>query len=98
MPVPGGIKNHGLYLQGVPGQGRLHDSVNEELSGESLYEDMDKLMGCGHAIRDNVMDASFQPDFEEEQWERVSGGSVTSTVAGRSSAPADDLPETSFAG
>jgi len=82
-------------------KGGINAFINEKLSDESIYTDVDKLMEVGKAVRDKIMDTPFQPDFEDElkkQWERVSGGSDTFTFAVRSSATAEDLPDASFAG
>eukprot|EP00439_Symbiodinium_sp_Y106_P009971 s3799_g1.t1 len=79
----------------------INEFINDKLSDDSIYEDVDKLMKVGKEIRDKIMDTPFQPNFEEElkaQWERVSGGDEKFTFAVRSSATAEDLPDASFAG
>eukprot|EP00403_Amphidinium_massartii_P024517 CAMPEP_0178399398 /NCGR_PEP_ID=MMETSP0689_2-20121128/15260_1 /TAXON_ID=160604 /ORGANISM="Amphidinium massartii, Strain CS-259" /LENGTH=900 /DNA_ID=CAMNT_0020020175 /DNA_START=76 /DNA_END=2778 /DNA_ORIENTATION=- len=101
VPVPGGFSTTSFAYKEFLEKGGINDFINEQLSDESIYEDVDKLMKVGKAIRDKIMDTPFQKDFEDElrkQWERVSGGSDTFTFAVRSSATAEDLPDASFAG
>eukprot|EP00403_Amphidinium_massartii_P021734 CAMPEP_0178398392 /NCGR_PEP_ID=MMETSP0689_2-20121128/14749_1 /TAXON_ID=160604 /ORGANISM="Amphidinium massartii, Strain CS-259" /LENGTH=890 /DNA_ID=CAMNT_0020019153 /DNA_START=81 /DNA_END=2753 /DNA_ORIENTATION=+ len=101
VPVPGGFSTTSFAYKDFLDKGGINEYINEQLSDESIYEDVDKLMKVGKAIRDKIMDTPFQKDFEDElraQWERVSGGSDTFTFAVRSSATAEDLPDASFAG
>jgi len=101
VPVPGGFSTTAFAYTQFLDKGGINQFINDQLSDESIYEDVNKLMAVGKAIRDKIMDTPFQPDFEAElkaQWERVSGGSETFTFAVRSSATAEDLPDASFAG
>mmetsp|Transcript_38882 Transcript_38882/g.89799 ORF Transcript_38882/g.89799 Transcript_38882/m.89799 type:complete len:919 (-) Transcript_38882:52-2808(-) len=101
VPVPGGFSTTSYAYKEFLDKGGINEFINDQLSDEVIYEDVDKLMEVGKAIRDKIMDTPFQPEFEEElkkQWERVSGGSETFTFAVRSSATAEDLPDASFAG
>jgi len=101
VPVPGGFSTTSFAYKEFLDKGGINAFINEKLSDESIYTDVDKLMEVGKAVRDKIMDTPFQPDFEDElkkQWERVSGGSDTFTFAVRSSATAEDLPDASFAG
>merc|ERR1719150_3706083 len=101
VPVPGGFSTTAFAYKEFLDKGGINDFINQQLSDESIYTDVNKLMTVGKAIRDKIMDTAFQPDFEEElrkEWERVSGGSDTFTFAVRSSATAEDLPDASFAG
>merc|ERR1719327_906506 len=101
VPVPGGFSTTSFAYKEFLDKGGINDFINKELSDESIYTDVDKLMQVGKKVRDKIMDTPFQADFEEElkvQWERVSGGSDTFTFAVRSSATAEDLPDASFAG
>merc|ERR550539_1334538 len=96
VPVPGGFSTTSFAYKEFLDKGGINDFINEALSDESIYTDVNKLMEVGKRIRDKIMDTPFQPDFEEElkkQWERVSGGSETFTFAVRSSATAEDLPD-----
>jgi len=101
VPVPGGFSTTAFAYKEFLDKGGINDFLNKELSDESIYTDVDKLMQVGKRIRDKIMDTPFQADFEEElkrQWQRVSGGSEQFTFAVRSSATAEDLPDASFAG
>uniref|UniRef100_A0A7S3T0R6 Phosphoenolpyruvate synthase n=1 Tax=Strombidinopsis acuminata TaxID=141414 RepID=A0A7S3T0R6_9SPIT len=101
VPVPGGFSTTSFAYKEFLDKGGINEFINDQLSDESIYTDVNKLMQVGKAIRDKIMDTPFQLDFEEElkkQWERVSGGSETFTFAVRSSATAEDLPDASFAG
>merc|ERR1719327_932560 len=101
VPVPGGFSTTSFAYKDFLDKGGINDFINDKLSDESIYSDVDKLMTVGKAIRDKIMDTPFQKDFEDElkaQWQRVSGGSETFTFAVRSSATAEDLPDASFAG
>jgi len=101
VPVPGGFSTTAFAYKEFLDKGGINDFINEKLSDESIYTDVDKLMEVGLAVRTKIMDTPFQADFEEElkrQWQRVSGGSETFTFAVRSSATAEDLPDASFAG
>merc|ERR1719327_2290002 len=101
VPVPGGFSTTAFAYKEFLDKGGINDFINEQLSDESIYTDVNKLMEVGKRIRDKIMDTPFQSDFEDElksQWQRVSGGSDTFTFAVRSSATAEDLPDASFAG
>ena len=101
VPVPGGFSTTAYAYKEFLDKGGINEFINDKLSDDSIYEDVDKLMKVGKEIRDKIMDTPFQPNFEEElkaQWERVSGGDEKFTFAVRSSATAEDLPDASFAG
>eukprot|EP00913_Durusdinium_trenchii_P024025 g22563.t1 len=101
VPVPGGFSTTAFAYKEFLDKGGINEFINDKLSDESIYEDVDKLMKVGKEIRDKIMDTPFQEDFEEElkaQWQRVSGGDEKFTFAVRSSATAEDLPDASFAG
>merc|ERR1719204_1604043 len=101
VPVPGGFSTTSFAYKEFLDKGGINAFINDALSDETIYTDVNKLMEVGKNIRDKIMDTPFQADFEEElksQWERVSGGSDSFTFAVRSSATAEDLPDASFAG
>merc|ERR1719150_113353 len=101
VPVPGGFSTTAHAYKEFLDKGGINAYINDKLSDESIYTDVNKLMTVGKNIRDKIMDTPFQPDFEDElkrQWERVSGGDEKFTFAVRSSATAEDLPDASFAG
>ena len=91
VPVPGGFSTTAYAYKEFLDKGGINEFINDKLSDDSIYEDVDKLMKVGKEIRDKIMDTPFQPNFEEElkaQWERVSGGDEKFTFAVRSSATA----------
>jgi len=101
VPVPGGFSTTSYAYTEFLTKGGINDFINEQLSDESIYSDVDKLMKVGKTIRDKIMDTPFQPEFEDAlkaEWERVSGGDENFKFAVRSSATAEDLPDASFAG
>jgi len=82
-----------------------HDNLNRRIHEalEALdVEDVDALTRCGAQIRQWVMDTPLPPEFEQDisrayrELEDRAGKNVS--VAVRSSATAEDLPEASFAG
>jgi pyruvate, water dikinase len=101
VPVPGGFSTTSFAYKQFLDKGGINAYINEQLSDETIYTDVNKLMQVGKAIRDKIMETPFQKEFEEElerQWRRVSGGNDKFTFAVRSSATAEDLPDASFAG
>eukprot|EP00437_Effrenium_voratum_P032995 CAMPEP_0181471460 /NCGR_PEP_ID=MMETSP1110-20121109/39084_1 /TAXON_ID=174948 /ORGANISM="Symbiodinium sp., Strain CCMP421" /LENGTH=874 /DNA_ID=CAMNT_0023596475 /DNA_START=56 /DNA_END=2676 /DNA_ORIENTATION=+ len=101
VPVPGGFSTTAFAYKEFLDKGGINDFINNQLSDDTIYTDVNKLMEVGKAIRDKIMDTPFQQDFEaelKEQWSRVSGGDDKFTFAVRSSATAEDLPDASFAG
>jgi len=76
---------------------RIHQTLDE-----LDVEDVEALTRCGARIRQWVLDTPLPPDFEEDisrayrELEAAAGADVS--VAVRSSATAEDLPEASFAG
>eukprot|EP00933_Yihiella_yeosuensis_P070209 TRINITY_DN778_c0_g1_i1.p1 TRINITY_DN778_c0_g1~~TRINITY_DN778_c0_g1_i1.p1 ORF type:complete len:904 (+),score=274.62 TRINITY_DN778_c0_g1_i1:80-2791(+) len=101
VPVPGGFSTTAHAYKEYLDKGGINAFIDEALSDESIYTDVDKLMAVGKKVRDKIMETPFQKDFEDDlraQWERVSGGDEKFTFAVRSSATAEDLPDASFAG
>ena len=79
----------------------LADKINAQLDGLDT-DDVEALTKTGKAIREAVMQAPFPADLEGqirefyEALQAEGGGEIT--VAVRSSATAEDLPDASFAG
>ncbi|MBV7299904.1 phosphoenolpyruvate synthase [Enterovibrio paralichthyis] len=75
---------------------RIH-TVLDELD----IEDVEALRKAGSTIRQWVLDAPFPADLEQdirENYEKLVDGNDALSVAVRSSATAEDLPDASFAG
>ena len=66
VPVPGGFSTTSHAYKEFLDKGGINAYINDQLSDESIYTDVDQLMKVGKAIRDKIMDTPFQPDFEEE--------------------------------
>jgi pyruvate,water dikinase len=101
VPVPGGFSTTAHAYKEFLAKGGINDFINDQLKDEIIYEDVDKLMVVGAAIRKKIMDTPFQEEFETDlraQWERVTAGNDNFAWAIRSSATAEDLPDASFAG
>ncbi|MFK5986237.1 MAG: phosphoenolpyruvate synthase [Pseudomonadota bacterium] len=79
----------------------LENRINNELDNLDV-NDVEALQVCGKKIRQWVIDAPFQKDLEEDiiaAWKTMNGQSSGElSVAVRSSATAEDLPDASFAG
>ena len=77
----------------------LDDRINAALDALDV-DDVDELARVGKQIRSEVIDAPFPPQLEadiRQAFEQLDGGKGIS-VAVRSSATAEDLPDASFAG
>ena len=85
------------------------DFLNENGLPEKTYkllsklnvDNLEALKKAGHQIRDWIINAPFQAAFVEsvyEAYEKLCGDESECSVAVRSSATAEDLPQASFAG
>lgn len=64
-------------------------------------DNVPELTRVGKEIRDTIINASFSESFEKEiadYYQELTGGDANISVAVRSSATAEDLPDASFAG
>ncbi|NOH79805.1 phosphoenolpyruvate synthase [Vibrio sp. RE86] len=78
----------------------LDDRIHQLLD-ELNVEDVDALRKTGATIRQWVLDAPFPADLEQdirENYQELINGNDELSVAVRSSATAEDLPDASFAG
>jgi len=96
--VPGGFATTAAAYWRFIEANRLHDKITGEIG--KLKKDLSNLAEIGGAIRALILGGSFPPEVEGAIRQayrdmRVGG---TGTVAVRSSATAEDLPEASFAG
>jgi len=101
ISVPNGFATTADAFWEFLDQSGLKDKVNAALD-ELDVEDVNALTSLGAKIRQWVVDTPFTPSFEEsirdayQTMMNESNGEIT--VAVRSSATAEDLPEASFAG
>ncbi len=99
VKVPGGFATTALAYREFLAQSGLADRINEALDTLDA-DDTRALLETGSKIRQWIMDAEFQPELDKainEAWADMTNGDEIS-VAVRSSATAEDLPDASFAG
>ena len=99
VTVPGGFATTAAAYRDFLGHNSLDKRIAEALENLDV-DDIEALTGAGRNIRQWIMDTPL-PDRLMEQvsaaWEEMSDGQDI-TVAVRSSATAEDLPDASFAG
>ncbi len=99
--VPGGFATTSQAYRDFLSHGSL-DARIEELLKTLDAEDTDQLAKCGAQIRQWIVDTPFpkalETEIEAHYKQLVPAGSGDLTVAVRSSATAEDLPDASFAG
>ena len=99
VKVPGGFATTAEAYREFLRQGGLDERIRAELAGLNV-DDVIKLAATGSRIREWILATPFPPEIQKavlEELGRMSGGHEIS-VAVRSSATAEDLPEASFAG
>ena len=101
VEVPGGFATTSQAFRDFLAQSGLDGKIEHRLSSLDV-EDVTELANAGKDIRQWIMDTPFQPELDDAinaAWEtlRESAGDDPS-VAVRSSATAEDLPDASFAG
>jgi pyruvate, water dikinase len=97
--VPGGFATTAAAYREFLKQGALDERIRKELAGLDV-DDVSALAATGARIRGWIMSTPFPPALQEAvtaALRQMSGGQEIS-VAVRSSATAEDLPEASFAG
>lgn len=98
--VPGGFATTAEAYREFLAYGGLADRINASL--ETLdSDDTRALAKTGAQIRGWIMEAEFQPELNaaiEAAYAEMLGGAQEISVAVRSSATAEDLPDASFAG
>ncbi len=102
VSVPGGFATTAEAFQEFIAYNNLSQRIFDRLAGLDV-EDVDALVKAGAEIRDWVVAAPLQPPFEadiRQAHEKMcsDAGSSDISVAVRSSATAEDLPDASFAG
>lgn len=100
VKVPGGFATTADAYRDFLCHGDLEEKINTALH-QLDTSDIHALSKAGKEIRSWIMDADFQPSLDqaiEEAWVALSGGDSSYSVAVRSSATAEDLPDASFAG
>ena len=98
--VPGGFATTADAFREFLGQGGLAGRIEARLKGLDP-DDVDALARCGKEIRGWIEAAEFPKQLESaigEAYRELTGGDENASVAVRSSATAEDLPDASFAG
>jgi pyruvate, water dikinase len=99
--VPGGFATTAQAFRDFLTHNNLTDAIQSRLTALNT-EDVTALALCGREIRDMVVKAPLQPRLEKEirdfYQKLIAQSSGKISVAVRSSATAEDLPDASFAG
>ena len=102
VSVPGGFATTAEAFAEFIACNKLTQRIYDRLDGLDI-DDVATLMAVGREIRQWVMDAPFQPTLDDairqayqQLCEQSGAGEIS--VAVRSSATAEDLPDASFAG
>jgi pyruvate,water dikinase len=99
VTVPGGFATTAAAYREFLKANDLGDRINRILD-ELDVDDIDALVAAGEQIRTWILEASLPKRLTDDiaaAWSEMSGGADI-TVAVRSSATAEDLPDASFAG
>ncbi|HIF18094.1 MAG TPA: phosphoenolpyruvate synthase [Cycloclasticus sp.] len=101
VDVPGGFATTATAFREFLSQSGIDDKINAKLSALDV-EDVNTLAVVGKEIRQWVIDTPFQPELESairEAYAKMQADANSEfSVAVRSSATAEDLPDASFAG
>ena len=98
--VPGGFATTAQAYRDFLAHDGLADRINARLDSLDA-DDTRALAETGREIRQWIMDAPFQAELEADidtAYQAMTGGNDEISVAVRSSATAEDLPDASFAG
>jgi pyruvate,water dikinase len=101
VDVPGGFATTATAFRDFLSQSGVDDKINEKLSALDV-EDVNTLAVVGKEIRQWVIDTPFQPELDSairDAYAKMQADAKSEfSVAVRSSATAEDLPDASFAG
>jgi len=98
--VPGGFATTAAAYREFLGQNGLDDWIHGRLDDLDV-DDVQELARVGREIRDRILETPFPERLEagiREAYRAMSDGGTPPSVAVRSSATAEDLPDASFAG
>ncbi len=100
VKVPGGFATTADAFRSFVAHQGLAERIDTALTSLDV-DDVDELMRVGAQIRQWVLDTPFPEELESEirrQFDHMCDGDEQLSVAVRSSATAEDLPDASFAG
>src|SRR3712207_6691144 len=98
--VPDGFATTADAYRRFVGEGELAELITSELAGLDS-DDVRQLAEVGDRIRKAVLEQPFPADLEADiraAYQQLAGNDPDISVAVRSSATAEDLPDASFAG
>jgi pyruvate,water dikinase len=98
--VPGGFATTADAFREFLAEGGLAARIEARMKGLDA-DDVEALARCGAEIRSWIEATPFSKQFQSEigkAYQELTGGDETVSVAVRSSATAEDLPDASFAG
>jgi len=98
--VPGGFATTANAFRAFLDHGGLRDKINQRLDALNV-DDVRALAACGEEIRRWVVETPLPPELEQQirsHYAKLIQESPGISVAVRSSATAEDLPDASFAG
>lgn len=101
VSVPGGFATTAFAYQEFLNQSGLKDRIDRQLEALDV-EDVQALTATGKQIRESIMNTAFTPKLDAavtDAWRALEAEAGNDpSVAVRSSATAEDLPDASFAG
>lgn len=101
VDVPGGFATTAKAFRDFLSQSGIDDRINAKLDALDV-DDVNALVAVGKEIRQWVIDTPFQPELESairDAYAKMQADAKSEfSVAVRSSATAEDLPDASFAG
>lgn len=101
VDVPGGFATTAKAFRDFLSQSGIDDRINAKLNALDV-DDVNALVAAGKEIRSWVIDTPFQPELSaaiEKAYAKMQADATSEfSVAVRSSATAEDLPDASFAG
>lgn len=100
IKVPGGFATTADSFQAFLSQESLNKTIYETLDGLDV-DNVSALQKAGEAIRESIIKTPFLPEMEEavkNHYKAMCDAGEEISVAVRSSATAEDLPDASFAG
>ena len=100
VSVPGGFATTAQAYREFLEQSGLDKKIHDQLDKLDI-NDVNQLAEVGREIRESIIKTPFQPELENairEAYAKLQDGNENMSVAVRSSATAEDLPDASFAG
>ncbi len=100
VSVPGGYATTAKAFWDFLDHNQLRERIEARLKGLNV-DDVKQLTSAGKEIRQWIIEAPFQAELQQsmiDAYQEMSSGDKECSIAVRSSATAEDLPDASFAG